>query len=241
MAFELFGVGGCCGIKTFVMEDHLVLQICRVKLQDALDSNDRDVMVSALKYAGKMLPFSVYYSGMSEARVIFYSYRCAPERVRFDKMEFLSIRWYVLGFINAIDREFTYVQYSSCQCTVAASVLFDRDEVFSSEDVLYVNGTAVLRVEDLLRVCGYAVKVGVSVKPGSKLFDEAVAAVSVFKGLERVLVNKESFGPVPKMLHLANDFLQLAVKPSLLKPGHKFIAAGLSRMVDLAIEFFALK
>ena len=71
--------------------------------------------------------------------------------------------------------------------------------------------------------------------------DEAGAAVSVFKGLELVLNNKGESSTIPKMLHLANDFLLRAVKPSLEKKEHKQAAVGLSLLVDLAIDFFGAK
>lgn len=241
VAFEQFGSVGCCGVKTFVMEDYLVLQICRVKLQEALDSNHRDVMVSALKYAGRVLPFSVFYSGMIEARVIFYSYRLVPERVSFERLEFLSARWYVLGFINAIDREFSFVQYNCFRTHLAVSVLFERDELFRSDDVLYDNGVSVLRVGDLIMVCDYAVEVGEEVKHSSKFYDEAEAAVSVFKALRMVLDNKECYSQVPRMLYLANDFLLFVVKPSLGRKGHKRAVAGLGGLVDLTVEFLGRK
>lgn len=241
VAFEQFGSVGCCGIKTFVMEDYLVLQICRVKLQEALDSNHRDVMVSALKYAGRVLPFSVFYSGMIEARVIFYSYRLVPERVSFERLEFLSARWYVLGFINAIDREFSFVQYNCFRAPLAVSVLFERDELFRKDDVLFDNGVAVLRVGDLIRVCDYAVEVGEEVKHSSRFYDEAGAAVSVFKALRMVLYNKECYSQVPRMLHLANDFLLFVVKPSLDRRGHKRVAASFRGLIDLTVEFFGAR
>ena len=64
------------------------------------------------------------------------------------------------------------------------------------------------------------------------------AAVSVFKGLEYILENRTGYGAFLKMLHLTNDFLLRAVKPSLEKKEHKQAAVGLSLLVDLAIDFF---
>ena len=87
----------------------------------------------------------------------------------------------------------------------------------------------------------YAVKIGEAINPNDTLYDEAGAAVSVFKGLELVLNNKGESNTIPKMLHLANDFLLRAVKPSLAKKEHKQVAVGLSLLVDLAIDFFSAK
>ena len=46
---------------------------------------------------------------------------------------------------------------------------------------------------------------------------------------------------IPKMLHLANDFLLRAVKPSLEEKEQKPVAVGLSLLVDLVIDFFSAK
>ena len=76
------------------------------------------------------------------------------------------------------------------------------------------------------------------INPDDELFDEASAAVSVFKGLELILGNKSKSSYVPKMLHLANDFLR-AVKPSLETKESKQLAVGVSLLVDLSIDFLS--
>ena len=77
----------------------------------------------------------------------------------------------------------------------------------------------------------------------NELYDEAAAAVSVFKGLGLVLGNRARYCAVPQiqMIHLANDFLVKAVKPSLEKEDCQRAAVGLSLLVDLAIDFFSAK
>lgn len=62
--------------------------------------------------------------------------------------------------------------------------------------------------------------------------------MSVFKGLELVLNNKDLDNKCAKMLHLANDFLVGVVKPSLESKGAKSTLVGLSLLVDLTIDFF---
>ncbi len=133
-------------------------------------------------------------------------------------------------------------------CSISYSVLFERsravferDVVWKGSDVLYGHGAGVLDVEDFLKVCGYAVKVGEAIDLNNELFDEAGAAVRVFKGLEFVLNNKGESNTIPKMLHLANDFLLRAVKPSLGEKEQKQVAVGLSLLVDLVIDFFSAK
>ena len=59
--------------------------------------------------------------------------------------------------------------------------------------------------------------------------------------MELVLNNKGDSSTIPKMLHLANDFLLRAVKLSLDKQEHKQVVVGLSLLVDLVIDFFAAK
>ena len=222
------------------MEDYLILQICRVKLQEALDSGRKERMIESLKYSSGILPYSVAYSGVEETRVIVYSNGGWPVEMQFDKLDEVSAKWNVQGFISAIDKEFTYVQYKSYRVQFERSrVLFERDVVWKGRDVLYEHGSDVLDVDGFLKVCGYAVKVGEAIGPNNELFDEAGAAVSVFKGLELVLNNKGESNTVPKMLHLANDFLLRAVKPSLEKKEHKQVTVGLSLLVDLAIDFFS--
>ena len=117
----------------------------------------------------------------------------------------------------------------------------DKEKGFTKSDILYEKGIDKLSVAGFLSVCGYAVKVGEAINLDNTLYDEAGAAVSVFKGLELVLNNKGESSTTPKMLHLANDFLLRAVKPSLEKKEHKQAAVGLSLLVDLAIDFFGAK
>ena len=224
------------------MEDYLILQICRVKLQEALDSGRKEEMIESIKYSQGILPYSVAVNGVEETRVIIYSNHGRPERMPFEHLDELSARWNVQGFIAAIDKEFTYVQYRRCREPFErCRAVFERDVVWRSDDVLYGQGSRVLDVEGFLKVCGYAVKVGEAVDSNNELFDEACAAVSVFKGLEYILENRTGYGTFPKMLHLANDFLLRAVKPSLEKKEHKQVAVGLSLLVDLAIDFFSAK
>ena len=82
------------------------MEICRVKLQEAIDSDNRDVMIDALRYAKTMLPFSVDYEGVTETRVIFYSNDRRPLDVPIDSLDLQCARWNVQGYINAIDKEF---------------------------------------------------------------------------------------------------------------------------------------
>ena len=90
------------------MEDYLILQICRVKLQEALDSGRKEKMIESLKYSSGILPFSVALNGVEETRVIIYSNHGRPMRVPFDYLDELSAMWNVQGFIAAIDKEFAY-------------------------------------------------------------------------------------------------------------------------------------
>ncbi len=223
------------------MEDHLILEICRVNLQEALDSNCKDVMIQSLNYVTKVLPYSVVYKGVDEMRVIVYNNGRTPLRVSYEKLDSISARWYVQGFINAIDKEFSCVQYNSYKSSYAKDVIFDRDEVFSVDDVLYRSGSDVLSVAGLLQVCSYAVKVGSDVDVESKFYEQASAAVSVFRGLELVLNNQGAGNKCAKMLHLANNFLLCAVKPSLGNGEFGQVPDSLGLLVDLAIDFFAAK
>ncbi len=145
-------------------------------------------------------------------------------------------------FISAIDKEFTYYQYKSYRILYERSLsVFERDVVWKRSDVLYEDEHRVLNVDGFLNVCGYAVKVGEAFNPDDELFDEASAAVSVFKGLELILGNKSKSSSVPKMLHLANDFLLRAVKPSLETKESKQLAVGVSLLVDLSIDFLSYR
>ena len=213
-----------------------------VKLQEALDSGRKEKMIESLKYSSGILPFSVALNGVEETRVIIYSKHGRPMRASFEYLDELSAMWNVQGFIAAIDKERAYVQYELYSTPFERSrVVFERDVVWRGSDVLYEKGPRALDVNGFLKVCGYAVKVGEAIDPNNELFDEAGAAVSVFKGLELVLNNKGESNTIPKMLHLANDFLLRAVKPSLAKKEHKQVAVGLSLLVDLAIDFFSAK
>ncbi|MBQ7773908.1 MAG: hypothetical protein IJ383_07575 [Bacteroidales bacterium] len=223
------------------MNDHLVLEICRVNLQNALDSNKRNEMISSLKYVSKFLPYSVLYNGEIETRVIIYGKGGIPTRLPFEMLDLENARCNVLGYINAIDKEFSFVQYNLYSASYPRHILFEKGDVFKHGDVLFERSADVLSVADLLQVCGYAVKVAEMIEPGHKLFDEAGAAVSVFKGLELVLNNKGKNNQCAKMLHLANDFLLRAVKPDLEKKEHKQVVVGLSLLVDLAIDFLSGK
>ena len=225
------------------MDDYLILQICRVKLQEALDSGRKEEMIKSLKYAQGILPYSVAVNGVEETRVIIYSNHGRPERMPFEYLDELSARWNVQGFIAAIDKELMYVQYKRYRVPFERSrAVFERDVVWKGSDVLYEHGAGVLHVEGFLKVCGYAVKVGEAVDSNNELFDEAHAAVSVFKGLELVLENSAGYGSTaPRMLYLANDFLVKAVRPSLEKEDCQRAAIGLSLLVDLAIDFFSAK
>lgn len=224
------------------MEDYLILQICRVKLQEALDSGRKEEMIESLKYSTKVLPYSVARNGVEETRVIMYGNNVRPVKGPVEWLDEMSARWSVQGFIAAIDKELMYVQYKRYRVPFErCRAVFERDVVWRSDDVLYGQGSRVLDVEGFLKVCGYAVKVGEAVDSNNELFEEAGAAVSVFKGLEYILDNRTGYGVFPKMLHLANDFLLRAVKPSLEKKEQKQAAVGLSLLVDLAIDFFSAK
>ena len=90
-------------------------------------------------------------------------------------------------------------------------------------------------------MCGYAVKIGETFNPENELYDEESVAVSVYKGLQLILDNKDRLDSPLKLLHLANNFILRAVKPSLEKMKEKQIAVGLSLLVDLVIDFFYCK
>ena len=225
------------------MEDYLILQICRVKLQEALDSGRKEEMIESLKYSTKVLPYSVVRNGVEETRVIMYGNNVRPVKGPVEWLDEMSARWSVQGFIAAIDKELMYVQYKWYRVPFErCRAVFERDVVWRSDDVLYGQGSRVLDVEGFLKVCGYAVKVGEAVDSNNELFDEAHAAVSVFKGLELVLENSAGYdSTAPRMLYLANDFLVKAVRPSLEKEDCQRAAIGLSLLVDLAIDFFSAK
>lgn len=218
--------------------EQLTLEICRVKLQEAFDSNDRGVMVNTLQYVTSSLPFSVAYDGFEETRIIFYSNRRPAYKMAIDQLDHISAKWNVQGYMNAIDKEFVRAKFYSSNYFGASERLFVGDGAFEKKEVLYRRGADELSVEGLLKVCGYAVKIAQVVGPDNKLYDKSSAAVSVFKGLEFVLNNEGKDRKCAKMLHLANDFLVEVVKPSLVSNGAKSALVGMSLLVDLAIEFF---
>ena len=95
--------------------EQLTLEICRVKLQEAFDSNDRGVMVNTLQYVTSSLPFSVAYDGFEETRIIFYSNRRPAYKMSIDQLDHISAKWNIQGYMNAIDKEFARAKsYSSC-------------------------------------------------------------------------------------------------------------------------------
>ena len=218
--------------------EQLTLEICRVKLQEAFDSNDRGVMVNALQYVTSSLPFSVAYDGFEETRLIFYANGKRACKMSIDQLDFISAKWNIQGYMIAIDKEFARAKFYSSNYSGASERLFVGDRAFEKKDVLYRRDGNELSVDGLLKVCGYAVKLAQVVEPDNKLYDKSSAAVSVFKGLEFVLNNEGKDRKCAKMLHLANDFLVEVVKPSLVSNGAKSALVGMSLLVDLAIEFF---
>lgn len=218
--------------------EQLTLEICRVKLQEAFDSNDMSVMISALQYVTSSLPFSVALNGSDEARLIFYAYGHSVCKKSIDQLDFLSAKWNIQGYMNAIDKEFARGKFYSSNYSCASERLFVGDRTFEKKDVLYRRDGDELSVDGLLKVCGYAVKIAQVVEPDNEFYDKSSAAVSVFKGLELVLNNDGKDSKFAKMLHLANDFLVGVVKPSLASREKKSALVGMSLLVDLAIEFF---
>ena len=218
--------------------EQLTLEICRVKLQEAFDSNDRSVMINALQYVISSLPFSVAYDGFEETRIIFYTNGKRAYKMSIDQLDFLSAKWNIQGYMNAIDKEFARVKFYSFNYSGASERLFVGDRTFEKKDVLYRRDGDELSVDGLLKVCGYAVKIAQVVEPDNEFYDKSSAAVSVFKGLELVLNNDGKDSKCAKMLHLANDFLVGVVKPSLASREEKSALVGMSLLVDLAIEFF---
>lgn len=218
--------------------EQLTLEICRVKLQEAFDSNDRSVMVNALHYVTSSLPFSVAYDGYEETRLIFYANGRLAHKMSIYQLDFLSAKWNIQGYMNAIDKEFARAKFYSSNYSGASERLFIGDRAFELKELLYRRGADELSVEGLLKVCGYAVKIAQVVEPDNKLYDKSSAAVSVFKGLEFVLNNEGKDSKCAKMLHLANDFLAWVVKPRLAYREGKSALVGMSLLVDLAIEFF---
>jgi len=63
----------------------------------------------------------------------------------------------------------------------------------------------------------------------------------VGKNEQLILGNKLKSSSVQKMLHLANDFLLRAVKPSLETKESKQLAVGVSLLVDLSIDFLSYR
>lgn len=218
--------------------EQLTLEICRVKLQEKFDSNDRGVMVNALQYVTSLLPFSVAYDGFEETRIIFYSNRRPAYKMHIDQLDQISAKWNIQGYMNAIDKEFARAKFYSSNYSGARERLFVGNRAFEKKDVLYKRDGNELSVDGLLKVCGCAVKIAQVVEPDNKLYDKSCAAVSVFKGLELVPNNEGKDRRNAKMLHLANDFLVEVVKPSLVSNGAKSALVGMSLLVDLAIEFF---
>ena len=230
------------------MEDYLILQICRVKLQEALDSGRKEEMIESLKYSTKVLPYSVVRNGVEETRVIMYGNNVRPVKGPVEWLDEMSARWSVQGFIAAVDKEFSYVQYRSYREPFERCMeVLGSKAVWWRGDVLYRHGSRTLDVEGFLRVSSYAVEVGEALSlafdSNNELYDEAAAAVSVFKGLGLVLGNRARYCAVPQiqMIHLANDFLVKAVRPSLEKEDCQRAAVGLSLLVDLACDFFSTK
>ena len=218
--------------------EQLTLEICRVKLQEKFDSNDRGVMVNALQYVTSLLPFSVAYDGFEETRIIFYSNRRPAYKMHIDQLDQISAKWNIQGYMNAIDKEFARAKFYSSNYSGASERLFVGNRAFEKKDVLYKRDGNELSVDGLLKVCGCAVKIAQVVELDNKLYDKSCAAVSVFKGLELVPNNEGKDRRNAKMLHLANDFLVEVVKPNLVSNGAKSALVGMSLLVDLAIEFF---
>ena len=77
------------------MEDYLILQICRVKLQEALDSGRKEEMIESLKYSTKVLPCSVARNGVEETRVIMYGNNVRPVKGPVEWLDEMSARWSV--------------------------------------------------------------------------------------------------------------------------------------------------
>lgn len=145
--------------------EQLTLEICKNKLQEAFDSNNKDVMVAALRYVTSFLPYSVMYDGVTETRVIFYSNGKIPYDIDFEQLDFVCAKWNVQGYINAIDKVFAKNNFYSSKYQIARDVLFLGDRTFERSDVLYSSGNGELSVDGLLKVSGYAVKLAQFVNP----------------------------------------------------------------------------
>ena len=222
----------------------LNLEICSVELQEGLKSKNLDRKKLALYNAIRILPDDVRVKGVEVTKAIIKNHNQVPIDVNIEDLNECYADWNIEGRIIAIDKEFAKIDYYRDNYTLAEKTLFletDNDKRFAKSDILYEKGDKKLSVADFLSVCGYAVKIGEAINPNDALYDEAESAVRVFKGLELVLNNKGESNTIPKMLHLANDFLLRAVKPSLDKKEHKHVAIGLSLLVDLVIDFFAAK
>ena len=84
--------------------------------------------------------------------------------------------------MNAIDKELARVKFYSYNYSGASERLFIGNRTFEKKGVLYRRGDNELSVEGVLKVCGYAVKVGQVMEPDNKLCDKSSAVVAVFKG-----------------------------------------------------------
>ena len=225
-------------------EKLLNLEICSVELHNALKSKNLYCKKLALYNAIRILSDDVKSKCVAETKSIFRKHNQEPIDVKIEDLDECCADWNIEGYIIAIENEFSKIDYYKNNYTVAERTLFletDKEKGFTKSDILYEKGNDKLSVAGFLSVCSYAVKVGEAINPNNTLYDEAGAAISVFKGLELVLNNKRESNIIPKMLHLANDFLLKAVKPSLEKKEHKQVVVGLSLFVDLAIDFFAAK
>ena len=222
----------------------LNLEICSVELHEGLRSKNLDRKKLALYNAIRILSNDVRAKGVEETKAIFKKHNQTPIDIAIESLNECCADWNIEGYITAIEKEFSKIDYYKDNYTLAEKTLFlgtVNEKGFAKSDILYEKANKKLSVAGFLSVCGYAVKIGEAINPNDTLYDEAGAAVSVFKGLELVLNNKGESNTIPKMLHLANDFLLRAVKPSLAKKEHKQVAVGLSLLVELAIDFFSAK
>lgn len=227
------------------MNDRLLnLEICSVELHKGYKSKNLDRKKLALSNVIRILSYDVRTKGIEETKSIFRKHNQEPIDVKIEDLNECCADWNIEGYIIAIEKELSIIDYYRSNYTVAERVLFlgtNKGKEFAKSDILFDKGNENLSVAGFLTVCGYAVKVGEAINPNDTLYDEAGAAISVLKGLELVLNNKGDSSTIPKMLHLANDFLLRAVKPSLNKQEHKQVVVGLSLLVDLVIDFFAAK
>lgn len=224
-------------------EELVELETLYAELEQAYNSNNKDLMVRAYSDVRYLNIPSSIYKGEKYTEMILNEYgRIKTWVCDVSAMDVDSIRFNIAGRMRVVMEEITR-QQQFVELSNNINALYRPGHIYTQHEVIYTNRESYqsLKVEDLLKVMKFATSIAEIVDPNNEDYAKAGAAISVFQGIENLLNNRPDNKPINKMLHLAISFLSTTVKSTLNNENDKRGVTVSATILDLVIDFLCKK